>query len=296
MVLTPPPEGSAALLELFTLRYDFLRLSLVGTTLVGVACGVLGCFIILRRLALFGDALGHAVLPGVMLGWLVGGRSFPAIFGGALLAGGLAAVLVAWIPRVSRHRADTAIGITFTGLFGLGVALLSAHQAGASGVSGFLFGRALGIGPAEVASAGVLLAVVLGLLLAAWRPLQLMTFDPVAARVQGLPVATLTAALMLVLTSTVVVSLPIVGALLVVAMLVIPGASAFLLVERMGPMVVLAGLLGGLSASGGLALSHTLGWASGAAIVLASSFLFVLALVVHAARRTLRPGGRSARA
>jgi ABC-type Mn2+/Zn2+ transport system permease subunit len=290
------PTWLAAVGDLLTLRYDFLRLSLAGTALVGVTCGLLGCFIILRRLALFGDALGHAVLPGVLLGWVLGGRSYPAILGGALLAGLTAAALVAWIPRVSRHQPDTAIGVVFTGLFGLGVAILSVHQAGSSGVTSFLFGHALGIGPADVAGAGALLAASLALLVLAWRPLQALTFDPQGAAVAGLPVAGLTASLMLVLTGTVVVSLPIVGALLVVALLVIPGATAFLLVDRFGPMLALAGMFGGLAAFGGLALSHLFGWASGASIVLAAAVQFGLALGVHTVRRRLRPGGPAARA
>ncbi|MEB3330633.1 MAG: metal ABC transporter permease [Candidatus Sericytochromatia bacterium] len=294
--LSPDPTWLTAAGELLTLPYEFLRLSLAGTALVGVACGLLGCFIILRRLALFGDALGHAVLPGVLLGWVLGGRSSAAILGGALLAGLAAAALVATIPRVSRHQPDTAIGVVFTGLFGLGVAILSVHQAGVSGVTSFLFGHALGIGPADVAGAGALLAAALGLLAVAWRPLQVLTFDPQGAAVAGLPVVGLTATLMLVLTATVVVSLPIVGALLVVALLVIPGATAFLLVDRFGPMLGLAGLLGGLSAFGGLALSHLFGWASGASIVLAAAVQFALALGFHAARRRRRPGGPAARA
>ncbi|MEB3221243.1 MAG: metal ABC transporter permease [Candidatus Sericytochromatia bacterium] len=290
------PAWLSSLWELLTLQPDFLRLSLAGTALIGVSCGVLGCFIILRRLALFGDALGHAVLPGVLLGWVLGGWSYPAIFGGALVAGLVAAGLVAVIPRITRHRPDTAIGVVFTGMFGLGVAILSTRQVGSGGVTSLLFGQALGIGPDDVARAAVLLAGTLLLLALGWRPLQLLTFDPEGAAARGLPVLALTAALMLALTGTVVVSLPIVGALLVVALLVIPGATAFLLVDRFGPMLALAGLVGGLAAFGGLALSHLCGWASGASIVLAAACEFALALVVHTTRRRLRPGGPAARA
>jgi ABC-type Mn2+/Zn2+ transport system permease subunit len=272
------PALLAALTDLVTLRYDFLRYALAGTVLIGMACGLLGCFIILRGLSLFGDALGHAVLPGVMIGYVLGGKQFPAIFVGALVAGLIAAILVAWIPRASRHRSDTAIGVVFTGMFGLGVAIMSLNQAGTSGVSTFLFGRALGIGPVEVGWAAGALVVVLALVLTCYRQLQLMSFDPVQAMTIGMPVGALTAVLMSVLTGTVIVSLPIVGAVLVVALLVIPGATAFLLVERFGPMLALATVLGGASAVGGLVCSHLFGWASGAAIVLSATGFFLLAL------------------
>lgn len=278
----------ASLGDLLTLKYDFLRYSLAGTTLIGMACGLLGCFIILRGLSLFGDALGHAVLPGVMIGYLLGGRHFGYIFLGALVAGLIAAALVAWIPRVSRHRSDTAIGVVFTGLFGLGVAIMSVNQAGASGITTFLFGRALGIGPAEVAwAAGALVAVLLTVGLF-YRQLKLLTFDPVQAVVLGLPVGALSAVLMALVTSTVIVGLPVVGAVLVVALLVIPGATAYLLVGRFGPMLLIATVVGGLSAVSGLALSHLFGWASGAAIVLASAGFFGLALLAQWLRRSGR--------
>lgn len=282
------PQLSQALLELVTLRYDFLRLSLAGTVLIGMACGLLGCFIILRGLSLFGDALGHAVLPGVMVGYLLGGRHFGFIFLGALVAGLVAAGLVAWIPRASKHRSDTAIGVVFTGLFGLGVAIMSLNQAGTSGITTFLFGRALGIGPAEVAwSAGTLVAVLLTVGLA-YRPLKLMTFDPVQAVMTGMPVAALTALLMTLVTGTVIVGLPVVGAVLVVALLVIPGATAYLLVERFASMLAIATVVGGLSAVFGLAASHLFGWASGAAIVLAATVLFLFALAAHLFKRRVR--------
>jgi ABC-type Mn2+/Zn2+ transport system permease subunit len=288
------PEFLNALTDLVTLRYDFLRFSLAGTVLIGMACGLLGCFIILRGLSLFGDALGHAVLPGVMVGYLLGGRHFGFIFLGALVAGLIAAGLVAWIPRASRHRPDTAIGVVFTGLFGLGVAIMSLNQAGTSGITNFLFGRALGIGMAEVAwSAGALLAVVLTVV-AAYRPLKLMTFDPVQAVMAGMPVAALTALLMTLVTGTVIVGLPVVGAVLVVALLVIPGVTAYLLVERFGLMLVIATLVGGMSAVLGLAASHLFGWASGAAIVLAATLLFLLALGVHTLKRRTRRSRRLA--
>lgn len=282
------PALLTSLGDLLTLKYDFLRYSLAGTALIGMACGLLGCFIILRGLSLFGDALGHAVLPGVMVGYLLGGRHFGYIFLGALVAGLVAAALVAWIPRASRHRPDTAIGVVFTGLFGLGVAIMSVNQAGASGITTFLFGRALGIGPAEVAWAAGALAAVLVTVGLAYRQLKLLTFDPVQAVVLGLPVGALSAILMALVTSTVIVGLPVVGAVLVVALLVIPGATAYLIVSRFGPMLVIATVVGGLSAVGGLALSHLFGWASGAAIVLASAGFFALALLSQLLRRTRR--------
>jgi manganese/iron transport system permease protein len=279
------PAWWALTYDVLTLRYDFMRHSLIGTMLVGAACGLLGCFIILRRLALFGDALGHAVLPGVMLGYLWGGKAFFAIFAGAVVTGLMAAALVGWIPRASRHRSDTAIGIVFTGFFGAGVALLSCYQMGTSGVTTFLFGRALAIGPSEVVHAAWMLAGVILFLTLAYRPMVWMTFDPVGAVAQGVPVGALTGILMVALTGTVVVSLPIVGAVLVVALLVIPGATAYLLVDRLAPMFLIAAIVGAVSSLGGLLLSHMFAWASGAAMVLAAAFCFVMALIWNLSRR-----------
>jgi manganese/iron transport system permease protein len=155
------------------------------------------------------------------------------------------------------------------------------YQMGSSGVTTFLFGRALAIGPVEVGyAAGMLTAVVLFLALA-YRPLVWLTFDPVGAAVRGIPVVGLTTVLMVMLTGTVVVSLPMVGAVLVVALLVIPGATAYLLVNRLAPMLLIAAGVGAFSSLGGLLLSHLLGWASGAAMVLAAAACFLLALGWH---------------
>ncbi|MEB3196658.1 MAG: metal ABC transporter permease [Candidatus Sericytochromatia bacterium] len=276
--------------EALTLPYAFMRYSLAGTALVGAACGLLGCFIILRRLSLFGDALGHAVFPGVMLASFLGAGHL-GVFLGALAAGLAAAALVAWIPSVTRHRADTAMGVVFTGFFGLGVALLTLLPVGTHRVATLMFGRALGVGPADVlAAAGVLLTVLLFITLA-FRPLALATFDPVAAGLQGVRVGLLTVLLMVLLTATVVVSLPIVGAVLVVALLVIPAATASLLVDRLAPMLALAALLGLLAAEGGLVMSHVWGWASGASMVLASAAYFLLALGWSQGRRRWATGG-----
>ncbi len=267
------------------LRYDFLQQALAGTVLMGIACGLMGALLLLRRMALFGDAIGHAVLPGVMVGYLLGGKQFAWIFAGALLAGMVAASAVFWIPQASRLRPDAAMGAVFTGMFGLGIALLSRYQSGSGGVSGLLFGHALGIGPSEVTWAFGNLLVVLLLLGVAWKPLKLMSFDPIQAEVTGAPTRALTHLLMLVLTATIVVSLPMVGAVLVAALLILPAAAASLVARHFGTLLLLAGTGGGASALVGLWASHTWGLASGASIVLSASALFVLVGCVSGARK-----------
>jgi len=267
------------------LRYDFLQQALAGTMLMGIACGLMGALLLLRRMALFGDAIGHAVLPGVMVGYLLGGKQFAWIFAGALLAGMVAASAVFWIPQASRIRPDAAMGAVFTGMFGLGIVLLSRYQSGSGGVSGLLFGHALGIGPSEVAWAFGNLLVVLLLLGVAWKPLKLMSFDPIQAEVTGAPTRALTHLLMLVLTATIVVSLPMVGAVLVAALLILPAAAASLVARHFGTLLLLAGIGGGVASLVGLWVSHAWGLASGASIVLSASALFVLMGCVRGARR-----------
>lgn len=264
--------------------YGFLQLSLAGCAALGLALGGLGAVLIARRLSLYGDALGHAVLPGVVVGHAMGGGPEPGAGGyagmlaGALASGGLAAVLVSWLSRAGRGaRPDVAMAVVFSGLFGLGVAILSVRQAGSAGVGGFLFGRALALTPLDVGVAWAALALIALWLATRFRALTLWLFDPVQAELAGVGLRRLEAEFMALLTLTVVAGLQAVGALLVAALLVAPAAAAFLAASRFPAVVGLSMAFGLASTAGGLGLSHAFGWATGAAMVLVGGGLVALA-------------------
>ncbi|MDG2126240.1 MAG: metal ABC transporter permease [Verrucomicrobiales bacterium] len=227
--------------------------SVVGCLLLGVVCGVLGSFMVVRKMALVGDALSHAVLPGVVAGFLWNVEKDPvAIFVGAVAAGLLGAVVMRLIRETTKLKPDAALAIVLGGFFAIGAVMLGLVQRmparGKGGLEEYLFGQASAItGTSLGLIAGVtVLSLVLVLLL--WRPLVLSSFDDGFARSVGLPVVVLHYVLMMLLAFAVVVALQAVGVVLVSAMLIIPAATAYLLTERFHVMVMLAAGFGALSA------------------------------------------------
>ncbi len=266
----------------FTLQDEIVRLALLGSVFLGVSCGLLGSFIVVRKLSLFGDTLSHAVLPGVAIGYLVSGYKDPvAIFVGATLAGLLGTVLVQLIKKTTHIKEDSSLGMVLAGFYGLGVVLMNRIQAmptgTQSGLDKFLFGQVAALSSVEVwMMGGVALASIL-LVTVFYRQFLLGSFDVGFARGLGLPTGLFHYLLMLLLAFTVVVSLQAVGAVLVSAMLVIPAASAYLLTDRMHRMLIIASVFGVLSGSLGAFLSffgNSL--PTGPLMVLASSFVFCL--------------------
>jgi manganese/iron transport system permease protein len=264
------------------LRFPFLQRGMLAAVLVGIVCPVVGTFVVLRGMAFFGDALAHAILPGVALGYMAGGGSSAdrgTLFWWALGAAILSALGIGAITQGGRVKEDSAIGIVFVGMFALGIALISAMRSFAVDLSHFLFGNVLGVSTDDlwrIAIAGGLVLLTVRLL---YRELVAVSFDETHATTLRLPVTVLNYLLLILIAVVVVVALQTVGIALVLALLVTPATTASLLTRRLPVMIGLATLIGVLSSISGLYLSYYASIASGAAIVLVCIAMFVLVFV-----------------
>ncbi len=261
-----------SLLEPF--RHAFMTEALLVGCLVGAVCAVLSCYLVLKGWSLMGDAVSHAVLPGVVLAHLAG---LP-IAVGAFAAGLFCAGATGWIKTHSRLREDTVLGIVFTGLFAFGLVLFTKVETEAH-LSHLLFGNILGIERADRLQTLAVALPTLVVILALRRDLLLFCFDPAHARAIGLSTTRLHYLLLALLSATIVASLQAVGILLVVAMLVTPGCTARLLTDRFDTMLLLAAGSSVLATATGVYVSFFLNGSTGACIVLAQAALFALALV-----------------
>lgn len=252
------------------LSYGFMVRGLLASVMVGVICSVLGTYIILQGMAFFGDALSHAILPGVVIAYLTG---WPLVLG-ALGFGILAAIGIGALSQRGQVREDTAIGIVFAGSFALGVALLSTARTYAVDLSHILFGDVLGVSPADLLLTFVLGAVVLLTVLLLYKELLVLAFDPTLAVVLRLPVSVLRYLLLVLIAVTIVISLQTVGVALMLAMLVTPAAAAQLLTRRLPTMMAVAAAIGAACNVTGLYLSYYLNIASGPAMVLVATLVF----------------------
>ena len=266
------------------LEYEFFVRALVASALVGVACAVVGAFVVLKGMSFVGDAVSHSAFPGVVLAYLLG---LPIILGGAVAAIGTALGIGA-LTRRSGLRADAVIGVLFAGMFALGVALFSSIPNYVGDLFHFLFGDVLGISFADLISLAVLASLLLLIVWVLWKELLFATFDPLGAGAAGLPVRRLDDLLLILIAVTIVVSLQAVGIVLVVAMITTPAATAQLLVKRFGQMIALAALIGVTSSLVGLYVSYALDIASGASIVLTETFAFLVALLITSMRKRVR--------
>ena len=266
------------------LEYEFFVRALVASALVGVACAVVGAFVVLKGMSFVGDAVSHSAFPGVVLAYLLG---LPIILGGAVAAIGTALGIGA-LTRRSGLRADAVIGVLFAGMFALGVALFSSIPNYVGDLFHFLFGDVLGISFADLISLAVLASLLLLIVWVLWKELLFATFDPLGAGAAGLPVRRLDDLLLILIAVTIVVSLQAVGIVLVVAMITTPAATAQLLVKRFGQMIALAALIGVTSSVVGLYVSYALDIASGASIVLTETFAFLVALLITSIGKRVR--------
>ena len=262
------------ILDLLTepLQYEFMVRALVTTVIAAVVCAVLSCWLVLIGWSLMGDAVSHAVLPGVVIAYVLG-APFAA---GALVFGLLAVALIGAIRGTSRIKEDAAIGIVFTTLFALGLVLISVTPS-QTDLNHIIFGNILGVSSGDLAQIGILAAVAFSVLLIKRRDLTLYAFDPTHAFAIGLSPRFLGALLLGVLALTAVVALQVVGVVLVVAMLIIPGATAHLLTDRFGWMLLIAPILSALSAVVGIYLSYWIDAASGGLVVVVQGTVFGLA-------------------
>ena len=273
-------------LRFFTFQDPSVRYALFGSMLLGITCGLLGSFIVVRKMALVGDALSHAVLPGVALGFLWHMSKDPfAIFVGATIAGLLGAVTVGVITHTTRLKEDTALGMVLATFFAVGICLMTMIQrlptGNKSGLDKFLFGQAAAIGPDDLRLMAIVAGLTILTIIILYKEFLVTSFDEGFARVTGLPARVLHYGLMLLLAFAVVIALQAVGVVLVSAMLITPAAAAYMLTDRMSRMLVLAATFGMLAGMAGAFFSF-LGpglptgpfMVLGATVVFAGAFLF----------------------
>jgi manganese/iron transport system permease protein len=260
-------------------QFGFMQTALLAAALVGVACATIGVYVVLRRMAFIGDALAHTILPGVVIAYL----NQWSLSGGALIAGLATALGIGWLSRRQAIREDTAIGIVFTGMFALGVLLMSTTRSFRD-FTHILFGNILGVSAGDLALIAVTAAGVVITLLIFNKEFELTSFDPIHAEVIGLKAARLRYLLLILLAFTVVGSIQVVGVVLTSAMLITPAAAAGLLTQRLGRMMALSVVIAVLSGVIGLYASFYANVSSGAAIVLACTGFFAAAWIGRSVR------------
>ncbi|MAY48505.1 MAG: hypothetical protein CMH38_01035 [Microbacterium sp.] len=253
------------------LQYDFMVRAIATTVIAAVVCAVLSCWLVLVGWSLMGDAVSHAVLPGVVLAYVVG---VPFALG-AVVFGFLAVGLIGLVRGTSRIKEDAAIGIVFTTLFAAGLVMISVTPS-QTDLSHIIFGNILGISAAELVQIAVLAAVAFVVLFVRRRDLTLYAFDPTHAHAIGLSPRFLSALLLGVLALTAVVALQVVGVVLVVAMLIIPGATAYLLTDRFSRMLILAPAISAVCSVVGIYISYWADAASGGLVVVTQGAVFAL--------------------
>jgi manganese/iron transport system permease protein len=254
-------------------EYEFWQRAFLVALMSGAVCGVIGTHVVLRGMSFIGDAVSHSVFPGLAVAFILG---FDLVLGGAV-AGVITALLVAVFSQNRRLKEDSVIGVFFAASFGLGIVVLSTAPGYSGSLESFLFGSILGISDRDVLNvAGIGGVVVLAALLL-HKELVAATLDREMARSVGLPVFALDLVLYTMVTLAIVISLQAVGNILVLALLITPASTARLLTDRLGVMMVLAPLLGGLSSLVGLYLSYAFDLAAGGLIVLVATAFFLLA-------------------
>ena len=255
-------------------HYDYMLRAIWVSALIGGVCGFLSSFVTLKGWSLMGDALSHAVVPGVALAYILG---LPFALG-AFVAGLLAAATMAFIKAKSRIREDATIGIVFTAYFALGLLLISLFPARVD-LKVILLGNILGISDPDIWQVVMISAVTLVVLGLKWKDLMLFCFDPNQARTLGLPAGGLHVTLLALLAATAVAALQAVGACLVVAMLVTPGATAYLLTDRFGKMLWLSSVMGVATSLVGVYASYFFNGATGGCIVTLQTLVFLAAFL-----------------
>ncbi|HHB6438368.1 TPA: metal ABC transporter permease [Staphylococcus aureus] len=257
--------------HLFT--YQFLNRALITSIIVGIVCGTVGSLIVLRGLSLMGDAMSHAVLPGVALSFLFG---FP-MFVGALITGMIASIFIGYITSSSKTKPDAAIGISFTAFLASGIIIISLINT-TTDLYHILFGNLLAITNSAFLTTIVIGSIVLILIIIFYRPLMISTFDPTFSRMSGLNTTLLHYFVMLLLSLVTVASIQTVGIILVVALLITPASTAFLISKKLYSMMIIASLISVISSIVGLYYSYIYNIPSGATIVLCTFVIYIITL------------------
>jgi ABC-type Mn2+/Zn2+ transport system permease subunit len=270
---------------------EFVRTGAIAAATVGALCGVVGCFVILRGMALMADSLAHGVLPGVAIAFALtagsagGDPDELALWLGALGAGLLTAAATNLVIRRSFVREDTAAGVVFVFMLALGVVIVSRVEGYSVDLTAFLFGDVLGVSITDAALSAGLTVAVLALVAVLYRPFLLLSFDPQRAAALGLPVGRLHLVMLVVVTLAVVIGFRVVGALLVLGLLIAPPATAVLLTRRLPTMMALSAAIAAASAPLGLLISWHLDLAAGGSIVLVAVGAFIVTLALRPALR-----------
>jgi ABC-type Mn2+/Zn2+ transport system permease subunit len=262
------------------LQYDFIVRAMIASVIVGIVCSVLGTYIVLRGMAFLGDAMAHTILPGVVVAFLLG---WPLAIG-ALIMGILTALGIGFLTERTSLKEDTAIGVIFAGFFALGVAMLSARGDYSIDLAHFLFGNLLGVSRTDLILTAVLGVLVLVVIFLFYKEFLVISFDPILAGTLRLPTTFLSYLLLVLIAVTIVAALQVVGVALMLAMLVTPAAAASFVTRRLPSMMALAALIGAASGVAGVYASYYLNIASGPAVVLVATAVF-LALFALASRR-----------
>ncbi|WP_436951597.1 metal ABC transporter permease [Staphylococcus shinii] len=252
-------------------EFSFLQRALITSIVIGMICGVIGCFIVLRSLALMGDAISHAVLPGVAISYMIGIN----FFYGAVVFGVLAALGIGFVNQNSKIKSDSSIGIVFSSFLALGVLLITKAQS-AIDLTEILFGNVLTVKPEDRTITFIVVAIVLIVIIVFYKEFLLSSFDPTMAAASGLPVKFIHYTLMVLLTLVTVASLQTVGVILVVSLLITPASTAYLLTKRLSTMILTSALIGMVSSVIGLFFSVTFNLPSGVVIVLVITIIFII--------------------
>ena len=260
-------------------QYEFIQRALIASVTIGISCGLIGTYIMLRRMSLIGDALAHAVLPGVVVSFIVAGKSEIALFIGAVVSGILTVLLIGFVNRNSKIKEDTSIGIIFTGAFALGILLVSQLKQVHIDLSSYLFGDVLGVSSGDITLSLIIMVVIILCIILFYKQLLLTSFDPTMALTIGISTTLVHYMLMTLLSMSIVAGLQSVGVILIIAMLITPPATAYLLSTSLKRILILSSVFGMISAVIGLYLSYHFNFASGASIVLVAVALFLLAFL-----------------
>ncbi|WEZ83376.1 metal ABC transporter permease [Rhizobium sp. 32-5/1] len=269
-------------------QFEFMVNALVISVLVAVPAALLSCFLVLKGWSLMGDAISHAILPGIVIAYIIG---IPLAIG-AFVAGMTCAVTTGFLKDNSRIKQDTVMGIVFSGMFGFGLVLYVKIQSDVH-LDHILFGDMLGVGWRDIAETGLIAAFASAIIIVKWRDLLLHAFDPAQARAIGLPVRLLHYGLLCLISLTIVGALKAVGLILAIAVLIAPGAIAFLLTRTFKGMLVVSVLIGTTASFLGVYLSFFIDSAPAPTIVLLMTAAFIVAFVVSTRKAARTESGET---
>ncbi len=256
------------------LSYEFMRNAIAVGILTGILCPVVGTYLIVQRMALLGDVIAHAVLPGLAIAFFLG----VDILIGAFISGLLSTFVIAWIRTQSRVKVDAAMALTFSSFFSLGITLITLLKSKLD-LDSLLFGDILGVTKIDVQRTAIITLIILILVKLFYKELLFYTFDKLGAQALGFPVNALHFGLMAVITLTIVASMQTVGVVLVISLLIGPGITAYLLVKELHQVMIVGAILGVIASISGVYSSYYFNIPSGPAIVLVTFSLFLLALL-----------------